>query len=156
MLLLTIYNWYSFVNFEGNGSLKKKPQSYLYNFIIIILGFWSFQKLSTRINLQKKKPQTNKTTCESESWVVVVVKFGQDFDQFSIQRTYVYTGHSVELKMVEMYVNHIFIFHKNIRERVRLKREKKFLSFSSIIYTCSKLSFSSLSTLYRKNSHLTI
>lgn len=58
----------SFINLEGNGSLKKKKKktlSYLYNFIIIILWFWSFQKLSTRINLPKKNPP-NKTRVKAE------------------------------------------------------------------------------------------
>lgn len=127
----------SFINLEGNGSLKKKKkktQSYLYNFIIIILWFWSFQKLSTGINLPKKKKSPKQNS--SESWVVVVVEFGQDFDQFLKHRTYVYIDHSVELKILEIITYLFFIKTQgNVSECPYETSTEKFKLFLNYLYT---------------------
>lgn len=56
---------------------RKKTLSYLYNFIIIILMVLKFSKTKyTNQSTKKKSPKQH----SSESWVVVVVEFGQDFD----------------------------------------------------------------------------
>lgn len=100
----------SFINLEGNRSLKKKKkknpklplQFYNHNFMVLKFSKTEYTNQSTK---KKKSLKQN----SSESWVVVVVEFGQDFDQFLKHRTYVYIDHSVELKILEIITYLFFI-----------------------------------------------
>lgn len=85
---------------------RKNPklplQFYNHNFMVLKFSKTEYTNQSTK---KKKSPKQN----SSESWVVVVVEFGQDFDQFLKHRTYVYIDHSVELKILEIITYLFFI-----------------------------------------------
>lgn len=72
MLLLTIYNWYSFVNFERNGPLKKKTpklplQLYNHNFRVLKFSKTKYTNQSTKKNPNKQNYMWKRKLSSSSS-----------------------------------------------------------------------------------------